>query len=233
MALKFGAKTKKVKPKKVEKDIINDDFVEEDTSDTIKDGSEKKAYDSKNILIIGIACIVLIAIVVAAVISNKKSKISSGTVVETVVSKDDLKNKLKEKNFEVDIIDPVDSEEITYSIENDGIAKLSYKKKVSDDVEMNFVLRVSSSTEEIENSIGLNVEFPYEPIMMTVVCEDGSEIPVESKVAVDGDSAEMKYMKSLWFDNDKYYSMVTDNLVTREDFLQEVNRVIIANHIPF
>ena len=53
-----------------------------------------------------------------------------------------------------------------------------------------------------------------------------------AKVALD-DSEEMKYMKALWYDNDKYYSMVTDNLVTREDFLQEVNRVIIANHEEF
>jgi hypothetical protein len=68
---------------------------------------------------------------------------------------------------------------------------------------------------------------------MTVVCNDGSEIPVESRVALDPKTDNIKYMKALWYDNDKYYSMVTDNLVTREDFLQEVNRVIIANHEEF
>ena len=106
-------------------------------------------------------------------------------------------------------------------------------KKTYDGNEMDFTLRASSSTEDIENSIGLDVEFIYTPIMMTVICDDGSEIPVESKTALDEITDNIRYMKSLWYDNDKYYSMVTDNLTTREDFLQEVNRVIIANHIPF
>ena len=143
------------------------------------------------------------------------------------------------KKFDVDIKEPEQADDLHYVVESDDIAKMTYKKTVSDGNVMDFVLRIASSTEDIENSIGLtdskgaDIEFAYTPIMMTVICEDGSEIPVESKVALDENNQEMKYMRALWMDNDKYYSMVTDNLVTREDFLQEVNRVIIANHESF
>lgn len=186
----------------------------------------KKPIDPKSSLIIGIIAVIIVAVVVAFLVLKKNIIPHSNT--ETIVSKNELKDKLN-----VDIKEPDGSSDIVYGIENSSIAKISYKKKVSDGTEMNFIMRTSFSTEEIENSIGVDVEFAYTPIMMTVVCDDGSEIPVESKVALDSETEEMRYMKALWYDNDKYYSMVTDNLVTREDFLQEVNRVIIANHEEF
>ena len=184
-------------------------------------------FKSKKALIIEIVAVVLIAVVVAILVMNRKPSTTQKLGDEKTVSKIEIKNKLN-----VDIKDPENGDNVKYGIEGDNIAKVSYKKKVSNGNEMNFIMRTSYSTEDIENSIGLDVEFAYTPIMMTVVCNDGSEIPVEAKVALD-DSEEMKYMKALWYDNDKYYSMVTDNLVTREDFLQEVNRVIIANHEEF
>lgn len=186
----------------------------------------KKPIDPKSSLIIGIIAVIIVAVVVAFLVLKKNIIPHSNT--ETIVSKNELKDKLN-----VDIKEPDGSSDIVYGIENSSIAKISYKKKVSDGTEMNFIMRTSFSTEEIENSIGVDVEFAYTPIMMTVVCDDGSEIPVESKVALNSETEEMRYMKALWYDNDKYYSMVTDNLVTREDFLQEVNRVIIANHEEF
>ena len=93
-------------------------------------------------------------------------------------------------------------------------------------------MRSSYSTEEDLATFTSNPEFSEQPIFMTTICEDGAEVNVESYVALDEDD-NMKYMKALWMDNDKYYSMITEDLVTREDFLQEVNRVIIANHVPF
>ena len=181
----------------------------------------------KRILIVGICLLAVLAIIVA--LFTSKFKIPRSKVYKEVPSsKEELHKKL-----DFDLIDPIDSSEIRYGIENSSIAKVTYKKVVTDGIEMNFILRASYSTEDIENSIGLDVEFPYTPILMTVICSDGSEITVESRVAVDPADDEMRYMKALWFDNDKYYSMVTDNLVTREDFLQEVNRVIIANHLSF
>lgn len=217
MVDKSTLKTKKIAAKKK--------TVFEDLAERFSFGGQNS--DPRRPLVIGITAIIIIAIIVAFAVS-KMNPITRRNIVETKVSKTELKDMLN-----VEFKDPVDGDDVSYGIENDSIAKISYKKKVSDGNEMNFIMRTSYSTEEIENTIGLDVEFAYTPIMMTVVCDDGSEIPVESKVALEKETDVMRYMKALWFDNDKYYSMVTDNLVTREDFLQEVNRVIIANHEDF
>lgn len=214
MATKGISKNKKSAVKKSPADIIKNVFEGKKLS---------KKMDPKMQLLLAIVVVVLIAIVVALVTVNRKTRpVRVGT--EQVVSKNELPYSVK---------DPVGGDNIVYSIEGNNISKVSYQKTVSDGSLMNFIMRTSSSTEEIESSIGLDVEFAYTPIKMTVVCDDGSEVPVEARVALDEDSENMKYMKALWYDNDKYYSMVTDNLVTREDFLQEVNRVIIANHEEF
>ena len=190
--------------------------------------------DSKQILLIGISVLILAAVIIAIVFTKKTPTVIDNKIKGTNITKDELN-----KKFDMDIKEPVEAKDINYVVEDDNIAKLVYKKTVADGNVMNFVLRIASSTEDIENSIGLtdskgaDVEFAYTPIMMTVICEDGSEVQVESKVALDDQNQEMRYMRALWMDNDKYYSMVTDNLVTREDFLQEVNRVIIANHETF
>ena len=98
---------------------------------------------------------------------------------------------------------------------------------------MHFVMRSSYAMEEDLAIFDTKVEFSNDqPIFMTVICDDNTEVEVESYVALD-EHGKMKYMKATWMDNDKYYAMVTEDLITREDFLQEVNRVIIANHIPF
>ena len=198
--------------------------------------SMKKSSDDgqRKIIAIGLSILILVAVVVAIILTRKTSTPVDNKIKGTITTKEELN-----KKFDVDIKEPVEAKDINYVVENENIAKQTYKKTVSGGNAMDFVLRVSSSTEDIENSIGLtdskgqDVEFAYTPIMMTVICGDGSEIQVESKVALDDKNQEMKYMRALWMDNDKYYSMVTDNLVTREDFLQEVNRVIIANHETF
>lgn len=204
-------------------------------SETDKEYKERKAKDkTKFIITVGIVILLLVAVIVAVVLTRKKPTTVDSNIKGVITTKDELK-----KKFDVDIKEPEQADDLHYVVESDDIAKMTYKKTVSDGNVMDFVLRIASSTEDIENSIGLtdskgaDIEFAYTPIMMTVICEDGSEIPVESKVALDENNQEMKYMRALWMDNDKYYSMVTDNLVTREDFLQEVNRVIIANHESF
>lgn len=214
MAAKVASKNKKTSAKKAPAHTGRDIF-------EVKKSVKK--LDSKMQLLIALIAVVLIAIVVALVATKNSSKTSRATK-EQVVSKNELPYSIK---------DPAGGDNIVYSIEGSNISKISYRKTVSDGNVMDFIMRTSSSTEEIDNSIGLDVEFAYTPIKMTVVCNDGSEIPVESRVALDPKTDNIKYMKALWYDNDKYYSMVTDNLVTREDFLQEVNRVIIANHEEF
>lgn len=214
MATKGISKNKKSAVKKLPANIIENEF------DTKK---SNKKVDPIIKLLVAIAVVIIIAVVVALITLNRKSR-PTHVGTERVVSKNDLPYSVK---------DPVGGDNVVYSVEGSNISKISYQKTVSDGNLMNFIMRTSSSTEDIENSIGLDVEFAYTPIKMTVVCDDGSEVPVEARVALDAKSENMKYMKALWYDNDKYYSMVTDNLVTREDFLQEVNRVIIANHEEF
>ena len=224
----------------------NDDKINDVTSDnksndnkndkknSIFDKNSLKALNSRSLLVSSLAIFFIVAIIIAVVLTSKQPTVVDSKTKGTITTKEDIKQKL-----DVEVKEPDNANDLKYVMESNNIAKQTYKKTVSDGQVMDFVLRVSSSTEDIENSIGLtdskgaDVEFAYTPIMMTVICEDGSEIPVESKVAVDDQKGDMRYMKALWYDNDKYYSMVTDNLYTREDFLQEVNRVIIANHETF
>ena len=168
------------------------------------------------LLIAGVVVILIIAVIFAVIAPRNK-----GTTNTTI----------KEK-LNIDIKEPESANELNYDIENNSIAKVTYSKTLSGDKVMHFVMRSSYSTEEDLATFTSNPEFSEQPIFMTTICDDGAEVNVESYVALDEDD-NMKYMKALWMDNDKYYSMVTEDLVTREDFLQEVNRVIIANHVPF
>lgn len=199
----------------------DDGMIGEKKGFSFKDSLDK---NSKMAIIIVIA-IILIAVVVAVVSVMKKQSTESNK--ERVSSNEVIKEKL-----DIDIKDPEDANDVVYDIEKGSIAKLTYTKEVSDGRIMNFIMRSSYSLEEDLTDLGYEVIYSTQPIKMTVICDDASEIEVESYVAL-GEQNEMKYMRAVWFDNDKYYSMVTDNLATREDFLQEVNRVIIANHISF
>ena len=140
-------------------------------------------------------------------------------------------NEIKEK-LNIDIKEPENADDLTYDIVNNSIAKVAYSKILSNGMVMHFVMRSSYSTEEDLATFTSDPKFSEQPIFMTTICDDGAEVEVESYVALDKDN-NMKYMKALWMDNDKYYSMITEDLATREDFLQEVNRVIISNHVSF
>ena len=181
----------------------------------------KKPTDKKFVMIAGIIILIVIATVTAIVLSRGKHTNSRSSSVQEI-----------EEKLNINIKEPEEAESISYDIENNTIAKVSYTKTISSGQTMHFVMRSSSSVEEDLANLGPSVDFVDQPIFMTTACDDGSEIEVEAYVALD-DKGDMKYMKALWMDNDKYYSMVTDDLITREDFLQEVNRVIISNHIPF
>ena len=63
-------------------------------------------------------------------------------------------------------------------------------------------------------------------ILMTSTCQDGTKINVLANVAFD----DPYVMRASWSDNNVFYSMTTQNLSSREDLLQEVNRMVIANH---
>ena len=180
----------------------------------------KKPTDKKFLLISVIVILLVFAVISAIIIGRGRPRSLSSSI-------QDIEEKLN-----ISVKEPEEAESVTYDIENNTIAKVSYSKTVASGGVMHFIMRSSSSEEEDLASFGHNIDFSDQPIFMTVVCDDESEIEVEAHVALDNDE-NMKYMKALWMDNDKYYSMVTEDLITREDFLQEVNRVIITNHIPF
>ena len=181
---------------------------------------ENKKKSNIMILIIGLVVIIILAIIIAIILPKSKS----GNNVKAL-------NEIKEK-LNIDIKEPENAEDLTYDIVNNSIARVAYSKILPDNSVMHFIMRSSYSTEEDLATFTSNPQFSDQPIFMTTICDDGAEVEVESYVALDNDS-NMKYMKALWMDNDKYYSMITEDLVTREDFLQEVNRVIISNHVSF
>lgn len=182
------------------------------------ENEKKKGIDIKYIAIALVVILIIVAIVIAFSFSGKKGASQTSTSTEI------------EESLNINIEEPENADNLTYDIENNSIAKVSYTKTMSNGQEMHFVMRSSYAQEEDLTNLGIDVNFSDQPIFMTVICKDESEVEVESYVALDT-KGNMKYMKALWMDNDKYYSMVTDDLITREDFLQEVNRVIIANHI--
>ena len=187
---------------------------------------DNKKKSSIILIVAGLAVILVLAILMAVIVP----RLNKGTNVKGL-------NEIKEK-LNIDIKQPENASDLTYDIVNNSIAKVAYSKVLPDGKIMHFVMRSSYSTEEDLATFTSDPQFSDSPIFMTTICDDGAEVDVSSYVALDerlDEEGEMKYkyMKALWMDNDKYYSMITEDLVTREDFLQEVNRVIISNHVPF
>lgn len=111
--------------------------------------------------------------------------------------------------------------EAGYFIEDKDIARIEYTAR-------NMRLVLKSSSDGNKNLANLVHDWDF-PIRMVSICDDGSDIEVTAAVAMDNN----KIMKAEWYDNDLYYSMNTFDLTTREDFLQEVNKIIIECHEEF
>lgn len=111
----------------------------------------------------------------------------------------------------------IEAEDIKYYIENEDIARAEYQK-----ASMSYILK---SSENVTKDVVNNNHKWGQKILMYCKLENGDEIEVIS--CLDEDN--LNVMKAEWTYNGKYYGMMTENLVTREEFLQEVNRVVIAN----
>lgn len=135
-------------------------------------------------------------------------------------------NNLEELNniSGVNVKEPANADNLKYSIENGEIARIDYNKKTDSGEKMNFILRSSSALEDINTYKEMNWGTD---MFMTVSCPDDIEISVTANICIDNN----KIMKGEWYDNDLYYIMTTDNLSTREEFLREIQDVIIDNHI--
>ena len=125
----------------------------------------------------------------------------------------------------VEVATPDGGQNVKYGIENDSIAKIDYIKTYQGGEKLPFTLRSSTNMED--DLVQLDYEFGT-PIVMESICNDGKKVSVLAQVAL---TDEPLIMKAEWMDNDNYYAMVTTKLTTREDFLQEVNKVIINTHV--
>ncbi len=180
--------------------------------------TKKKGVDAKFTVIAFVVVLVVVAALVA--VFFKKGKITAHSS-----SREEI-----QENLEIDIKEPEDATDISYDIENEQVARVTYTKTFTDGTTMHLIMRSTSLPDADLINLAPEIKFSDQPIYMTTVCDDGTEIEVESFIALDN-KGNMKYMKSLWKDNNKNCSMVTEDLTTREDFLREVNRLIIDNHI--
>ena len=195
---------------------------------SIVEENENVSEKSKGLrLSFPIVIVILLVVCIAAFLIFRKVKSSmngttaNATKVETVANTNELKDKLN-----IDMKDPENASGIEYGVEGTDVARMTYTKTFESGASMTFTLRSSSSLESI--ALELNEEWGAS-IMMTTYCDDGSDIQVLSNVSINNN----QIMKAEWYDNDLYWTMTSEDLTSREDFLQEVNRVIIANHIEF
>lgn len=112
----------------------------------------------------------------------------------------------------------VEAETVEYFVEQKDVVGATYDKG-----EMTYTLKSSKNPQKNlvnpEHNWGSN-------ILMYCDVEDNKQIQVISSL----DEDDLSVMKAEWQDNGLYYGMYTENLTTREEFLLEVNKVVLDNH---
>ena len=164
--------------------------------------------NKNNIIKISIVTVVTIAILIIAYISFN---IYNNRRIESTYS--DI-----EEYLNIDMAN-IEAEQIDYYIEKKDVAVANYEKS-----EMNYTLK--SSINPKKNLVDTNHNWGPN-ILMYCDVSDNEQVQVISCL----DENNLSVMKAEWNDNGQYYSMYTDNLTTREDFLLEVNKVVIESHI--
>lgn len=175
--------------------------------------------DKKNVIILAIIAIIIVLIVVLVVLfrgSIAKKSVGVGELVprnyEQVTNEEELSKKL-----DIDITGINDEKSKTY-IEDENIGRIEYDLNG-----MNMTLKITKDVDK--DLVNMYHEWNTD-ILMTATCTDGTKINVMANVAYDDPTV----MRARWSDNNMNYSMTTQNLSTREDFLQEINRLVIQNH---
>ncbi len=147
--------------------------------------------------------------------------------VRTVSNSGDGMYQLVEKasgvnNFsklKIELKDPESAEQIiSNEIVNGNIARKTYRTK-------DYTYKLSASKDKNANLSGYVYTW-ISPIHMDSLCDDFRTIRVVAHIAVENP----RVIKAEWADNNVYYCMTIDSLVSREAFLQEVNRVVVQNH---
>lgn len=176
--------------------------------------------DVKKFLLIGFIFILIIVVVgVLRHMKTPKRNFTEGGYEERELVKVEDSNEL-EKKLSINI-KGLEDKNTEINIEDKNIARIDYSVAT-----MSYTLKASSDAKKYL----ANISHTWgTPILMQSECEDEAIIDVIAQVAIDNP----KVMRADWYDNDLYYSMTTQTLTSREEFLQEINRLIIKNHIIF
>ena len=178
--------------------------------------SASRSSSKKNNTILYAVVVVILLALLAVFMVNKKTSIAPTVGVESI---DTIKDRLG-----IDIIIPTDAKNVSYAMRGDAVGVVEYDKTVANGNVIHYILSYSkNASNQLESIRG---ESWGTPIEMNVSARDGKTILVTSNVSND----DRKKMQGSWTDNGVFYSMATQTLTAREDFLQEVNRLVINNH---
>ena len=177
--------------------------------------ASKSASKKSTTVLYAVVIVILLALLSIFIVHTKTAQ--APTV--NVESLETIKEKLG-----IEIIIPSDAKNISYALRGNEIGVVEYDKTVSNGNVIHYILSYSkTASNQLEYIKG---EAWGTPIEMNVDTKDGKKVLVTSNVSSDDKSK----MQGKWTDNEVFYSMATETLTAREDFLQEVNRVVINNH---
>ena len=177
--------------------------------------SASKSSKKNNSILYAVVVVILLALLAVFMVNNKTS-IAPTVGVESI---DTIKDRLG-----IDVVIPSDAKNVSYAMRGDSIGVVEYDKTVANGNVIHYILSYSkNASNQLETIRG---ESWGTPIEMNVNARDGKSILVTSNVSND----DRKKMQGKWTDNEVFYTMATETLTAREDFLQEVNKLVINNH---
>lgn len=181
-----------------------------------KQSTSKKASKNANTLFYAIVVVVLLALLAIVMVQRKNATVRQMTGIESVK---ELNDKLG-----IELVVPTDAKDVKFAVRGDSIGVVEYDKTGKNGDTIHYILSYSKNpSDKIEY---FRSESWSTPIEMNVDTRDGKTILVTSNVS----SEDRKKMQGKWTDNEVFYVMATETLTSREDFLQEVNRLVINNH---
>lgn len=177
--------------------------------------ASKSASKKSTTVLYAVVIVILLALLSIFIVHTKTAQ--APTV--NVESLETIKDKLG-----IEIIIPSDAKNVSYALRGNEIGVVEYDKTVSNGNVIHYILSYSkTASNQLEYIKG---ETWGTPIEMNVDTKDGKKVLVTSNVSSDDKSK----MQGKWTDNEVFYSMATETLTAREDFLQEVNRLVKNNH---
>ena len=168
--------------------------------------------------------IIILVLFIIILLFSRSCTNRTRTVSNTGDGKYQLVEKQKSVNnfakLKIDLKDPESAEQIiSNEIINGNIARKTYRTK-------DYTYRLSASKDKNANRTGYVYTW-VGPIHMDSLCDDFRTIRVIAHTAVENP----RVIKAEWADNNIYYCMTIEELLSREAFLQEVNKVVVQNHV--